>query len=50
MKTLNTQSLVLRSLSHLALTTATLSANSRCAYIYHNLQKPDELKQLKKIK
>lgn len=47
-KTFQTKTFAYQTLSRLALTTATLSANSRCAYIYHNPKKPDSLNQLKK--
>lgn len=42
-----TKSFAFQTLSCLALTAATLAANSRCAYIYHNPKKPKELQQLK---
>lgn len=35
------------SLCCLSLITATLAANSRCAYIFHNPKKPSTLNQLK---
>lgn len=39
----------LKALSSLAFAAATAAANTRCAYIYHNPNKPDELQQLKKF-
>ena len=39
----------LQTLSCIALTVATMTANSRCAYIFHNPKKPDSLQQLKKF-
>lgn len=48
-KKIQTKSFALQTLSCLALTAATLAANSRCAYIYHNPKKPSELQQLKKF-
>lgn len=44
-----TKSFVFQALSCLAFTVATLAANSRCMYIYHNPEKPDELQQLSKF-
>lgn len=38
----------LNSLCCLSLITATLAANSRCAYIFHNPEKPSALNKLKK--
>lgn len=53
MKTLKnffkTKAFALQTLSCLALTAATMAANSRCAYIYHDTKKPDALQQLKKF-
>lgn len=40
---------LLQTLSHTAFTAATLIANSRCAYIYHNPKKPDALQQLRRF-
>lgn len=40
--------LAMNSLCCLSLITATLAANSRCAYIFHNPEKPSMLNQLKK--
>lgn len=48
-KSFHPKSFALQTLSCLALTAATLAANSRCAYIYHNPKKPSELRQLKKL-
>ena len=48
-KFFQTKSYTLQTLSCLALTVATLAANSRCVYIYHNPKKPNELQQLKKF-
>lgn len=49
MKTSSTkQNLALQALSRIALTSASIGANTRCAYIFHNPKKPDSLKQLKK--
>ena len=48
-KFFQTKSFTLQTLSCLALTVATLAANSRCVYIYHNPKKPNELQQLKKF-
>lgn len=39
----------LQTLSGLAYIAATVAANSRCAYIYHNPHKPEELQRLKKF-
>lgn len=39
----------LQTLSSLAFAVAIVAANSRCAYIYHNPDKPDELQRLKKF-
>lgn len=39
----------LQTLSDLAYVAATVEANSRCAYIYHNPHKPEELQRLKKF-
>lgn len=39
----------LQTLSCMALVVATMSANSRCAYIFHNPKKPDSLQQLRKF-
>lgn len=39
----------LHMLRYLAFVVATVAANTRCAYIYHNRDKPDELRQLKKL-
>lgn len=38
----------LQSMCCMALAVATFTANSRCAYIFHNPKKPDSLKQLQK--
>ena len=38
-----------QTLTCFALTVATLAANSRCAYIYHDPKKPAELQHLKKF-
>lgn len=43
------KSFALQSLGCLALMAATFAANSRCAYIYHNPKKPNELQRLKKF-
>lgn len=40
---------MLQTLSCMALTVATLTANSRCVYIFHNPKKPDALQELKKF-
>ena len=48
-KFFQTKSFALQTLSCLALTVATVAANSRCAYIYHDPKKPAELQQLKKF-
>lgn len=48
-KFFQTNSFAFQALSCLALTVATLAANSRCAYIYHNPKKPSELQQLKRF-
>lgn len=48
-KNFPTKAFAFQTLSCLALTVATLAANSRCAYIYHDPKKPEELKQLKKF-
>lgn len=37
----------LQTLCSVAIIVATAAANSRCAYIYHNPDKPDELQRLK---
>lgn len=39
----------LQTLKNLAFVVAMVAANTRCAYIYHNRDKPDELRQLKKF-
>ena len=39
----------LRSLSCMALAVAVMTANSQCAYIFHDPKKPEELKQLRKF-
>lgn len=39
----------LQTLCCMALLSATLTANLRCAYIFHNPEKPDALKQLRKF-
>lgn len=38
---------MLQTVSCMALAVATISANTRCVYIFHNPQKPDSLKQLR---
>ena len=43
------KSLALQALARIALTSATVGANSACAYIFHNPKKPESLKQLKKF-
>ncbi len=43
------QPAVMHGLSRLALTSATAAANSKCAYIFHDPKKPEELKQLRKF-
>ena len=40
---------VLQTMSCMALTVATITANARCAYIFHDPKKPDSLKQLQKF-
>lgn len=37
------------SVSCVALAFATIAANSRCAYIFHNPEKPEALQKLKKF-
>ena len=37
------------SLCSLAIVSATMASNSRCAYIFHDPKKPDSLKQLRKF-
>lgn len=39
----------LQALSLIALTSATMAANSRCAYIFHNPEKPDSLNKLRRF-
>ena len=46
---LSKKNLVLQSLCSLAIVSATMASNSRCAYIFHNPKKPDSLKQLSKF-
>lgn len=48
-KLFQTNAATFQALSCLALTVATLAANSRCAYIYHDPKKPSELDRLKKF-
>ncbi len=43
------QSIALQALERIALASATVGANSACAYIFHNPKKPESLKQLKKF-
>lgn len=45
----NKENCILHGISSMALTTATMAANSRCAYIFHDPKKPDALKQLRKF-
>lgn len=46
---LSKKNLVLQSLCSLAIVSATMASNSRCAYIFHDPKKPDSLKQLRKF-
>lgn len=48
-KFFHTNAATFQALSCLALTVATFAANSRCAYIFHDPQKPGKLDQLKKF-
>lgn len=43
------QNCILQGISNVALNTATMAANSHCAYIFHDPKKPDALKQLRKF-
>lgn len=48
-KNSNTPSRGLQVLGHVALTSAYAGANSACAFIFHNPEKPEALKKLKKF-
>ena len=49
MKKIRNRQFIFQTITSLAFSLAVVAANTRCAYIYHQPKKPEELKTLRKL-